>query len=469
MSTHSEYLKNTKEVLALTKKAKNARSIEEQKKYAAKAKKLYGDLINQLQTQNINPAKQEIAILETTIEIRTRQYNDEKRTREPLDSTDLAILTNDPNFGSKGTQTYQKQLQGYKDRIKTANEQIAKYKKIVEYELTISKSGIRPPKKEDNGKGGPTVTDQGNASFSTDWKYNAPMVKSAYFGGFKGVSESLVGLTNEGNFVDAGKYQDAMNAWTNITGGRGTIQMDRKFVNTLANSQNNTVALDPQMYGFKFLYNPKEVAMSWNQLMAMDPFYESTGQDAYTTVSAQLVASTVELTILLNRIGDFAYINEMGYNAGFGKNSDLEDAAIRRLRQDTGTLVDNPYPDDVDVEEVKEIYKKGTMYDIEYLFKTINGPHATFISQLNGKTADRGWIRPTFVELHLGAGLRYRVRVVELSVTHSIFNSRMVPILSSVKMTLGRFNDGPQTYSESHPSYGANNLPLYQPGGTKLP
>jgi hypothetical protein len=68
---------------------------------------------------------------------------------------------------------------------------------------------------------------------------------------------------------------------------------------------------------------------------------------------------------------------------------------------------------------------------------------------LNGQTADRGWIRPTFVELHLGAGMRYRVRVIQLAVTHSIFNSRMVPILSSVKLVLGRFNDGPESNGAS--------------------
>jgi hypothetical protein len=385
-------------------------------------------------------------------------------------------LLDNPSYGigrdsKSGTASFQTAITNWKKEIKTNEEKITSYqKKIAELQNVLLGNKPTPPKKPDTPGGiSAAVTTDGNATFSKDWKYNPPMVKSAYFTSASGVSKSLVGITNDGNYVDAGKYQDALTAWSNTTGARGTLQMDRKYVNTISQSQNNTVALDPQMYGFKFLYNPKEVAMSWNQLMAMDPPFEASGQDAYSIVSATLIASTVEVTLLLNRIGDFAYINENGYNPGFGTTDLSPDAVIERIRQTGASSVNNPYPDNVSLDDIKEIYKKGTMYDLEYLFKTINGPHATFISQLNGKTADRGWIRPTFVELHLGDGMHYRVRVRDLSVTHSIFNSRMVPILSSVHLVLGRFNDGPQTYTEAHPAYGTNNTPLYQPGGTKLP
>jgi len=356
-------------------------------------------------------------------------------------------LLSNTSYGKNGTQTFKIAIAQWKKTIEDDDKKIANYqKKIAEQQIIFNNGrGQVVPKPIVTPTAPAAATSEGNASFSKDWKYNAPMVKSAYFTSSKGVSESLVGVTNDGNFVDAGKYQDALNAWSGTTGGRGVLQMDRKFVNQISLSQNSSVALDPQMYGFKFLYNPKEIAMSWGLQDKMDPEFIASGQDAFSVISAGLISSTVEITLLLNRIGDFAYINEMGYNAGFGKNADLEDAAIRRLRQNTGTLVDNPYPEDVDVEEIKEIYKKGTMYDLEYLFKTMNGPHATFISKLNGKTADRGWMRPTVVELHLGAGMRYRVRIRDMSVTHSIFNSRMVPILSSVRLVLGRFNDGPET------------------------
>jgi hypothetical protein len=39
--------------------------------------------------------------------------------------------------------------------------------------------------------------------------------------------------------------------------------------------------------------------------------------------------------------------------------------------------------------------------------------------------------------------MRYKVRVQNLAINHAIFNARMVPIFSTVQLTVGRFNDGP--------------------------
>jgi len=461
------------QLLTQKKNSDNARAAYQ------KSKKNILNYTNQIFYLNTDIIKytKAIAEYEKTVSQRDTLYN-AKETQ--YHATDGPILTNshlndlltNTSYGKNGTQTFKTAIAKWKTRIEDDNQKIANFNKSIveQQEILFKRKVVQPSKPSSNGSA-PVVTSKGTDTFSKDWKYNAPMVKSAYFNSSQGLSKSLVGVTNDGNFVDAGKYNDALNAWKNTTGGRGTLQMDRKYVNTLSNSQSNSIALDPQMYGFKFLYNPKEVAMSWNQLMAMDPIYEASGQDAYTSVSAQLVASTVELTLLLNRIGDFAYINENGFNSGFG--NDLDPTYAKFLQDDLkqNNKITNPYPHNVDVDDLKEIYKKGTMYDLEYLFKTINGPHATFISQLNGQTADRGWIRPTFVELHLGAGMRYRVRVIELSVTHSIFNSRMVPILSSVRLVLGRFNDGPQTYSDASASYnpltGLSYNPNAQPGGTR--
>ena len=103
--------------------------------------------------------------------------------------------------------------------------------------------------------------------------------------------------------------------------------------------------------------------------------------------------------------------------------------------------VESPYKDFVPPEDLKEIYKKGTMYDLNYLFKAIQGAGATFTSSLNGLTADRGWLNNAAVELHLGAGLRYRVRVSQLNVSHAMFTPNMVPILTDVAFVCTRFYD----------------------------
>jgi hypothetical protein len=91
------------------------------------------------------------------------------------------------------------------------------------------------------------------------------------------------------------------------------------------------------------------------------------------------------------------------------------------------------------LKDIREIHEKGTMYDMEYMFKTMNAPMGEFWSRYNGTTADMGFIRPTILELHLGNRLRYPVRVMNLAIEHKIFDPRMVPVFSVVRITFGRF------------------------------
>ena len=64
----------------------------------------------------------------------------------------------------------------------------------------------------------------------------------------------------------------------------------------------------------------------------------------------------------------------------------------------------------------------------------INSPRGTFTSEFNIETADYGYLPPKIVDLHLGASMRYRVIPQSLAITHLIFNPRMVPTLTSVKI-----------------------------------
>ena len=178
------------------------------------------------------------------------------------------------------------------------------------------------------------------------------------------------------------------------------------------------------MYGFKFLYNPTEVSMGWGIAEGVNPDVIQSGADGYIVpIGAGLNQSTVDFTLLLNRIGDMAYLDSNGRIPG----------------------ADDPYPGNFNkLEDLKMIYKKGTMYDLEYLFRTINGPNASYQSSLNDKTADRGFLLGAQVELHLGDGLRYLVRIGSLSINHTVFNDRMVPILSNVQISCHRFYDPPR-------------------------
>lgn len=259
------------------------------------------------------------------------------------------------------------------------------------------------------------------------YKYNAPMVRTAYLNPF-----GVQGQTSNRSINDPGNYQDAKNAWSNNLGAKGTIQMSRQYASN--NPVTNTVnkSYDDNLYGFKFLYNPKEVSMAWGTSTEVNWDYVSLGLDKASAVSLGILKSTITFSLLLNRTGDMAYLDKNGTLTHMDGSND-----IVTLHQPKDI-----YPYDVSEEDLQMIYKKGTMYDLEYLFRTVMGLNSNYESTLNGKTADRGWLNAAPVELHLGDGMRYLIRLSTLDVNHIMFNDRMVPILSSVNVTCHRFYDG---------------------------
>jgi len=136
-----------------------------------------------------------------------------------------------------------------------------------------------------------------------------------------------------------------------------------------------------------------------------------------------LFASTVNFVVILNRIQDLAELTATGSY----KN---------------GT---NPYSIEVSPEDRLDIVQKGTMYDLEYLFRAMHGfaASANYDSNLMGKTKDPGWLPVRPIELHLGKKLRYRVRVTSMEVNHKMFSTSMVPIFSEVSFSCMRYWDGP--------------------------
>lgn len=270
-------------------------------------------------------------------------------------------------------------------------------------------------------------------NFNAGIRYNAPMINHSYFG-----ANSFQSHVMGGRNIEPPYFTDAKYAWTSKTeslagvqfekyfSGKGAIQMDALFLKEAPIPVVPGKKTDTNRYGFKFHYNPQTVSMAWGVLADLDPPYQYTGQDKFQVISAGLLRSTVTFQLLLNRTYDFNYVT---------KNGVLK--------------YPNPYPEYVPKEKVSEIWEKGTMHDIEYLLRTINGPNADFESDLNFiksgtrmTTADRAWLRPTIVELHLGNAMRYRVRIAEFAVNHVIFNDRMVPMMSTINITCNRFADG---------------------------
>lgn len=301
------------------------------------------------------------------------------------------------------------------------------------------------------------VTPPKLAPYKGKYTYNAPMVKNAYF-------NPLPSLTRDDGLygsVNLEWYTHAANAWRKGDAAKGAIQMDRYLWNQktvidllTAAEKKRGKKLPRDMRGFRFLYNPELVNMSWgvnsysnNQALLM-------GIDSINPIAPSTSASMVSFSLFLNRIEDMTFID----SEGNFKISDYNytDAIFRYGANSRGEYVDTTtlagiakasavtpkpiiYPQNVSQNERKLIYQKGTMYDVEWLLSTLNGfAFRDFVSELNGATNDMGFLMQFPVELHLGNTMRYRVQVTDISIQHIIFNTRMVPIWSKVNLSCRR-------------------------------
>lgn len=325
--------------------------------------------------------------------------------------------------------------------------------KTIKKKLSSTKSSTSPSSSSSKPSGPKVLPNGGKVKFP--YKYNAPLIRNAYFNPTSITSTSLDKLT-----INYSAYNTARDAWKNAKPAKGAIQMDREVVKDQLKALSKdtpNVKIDPQLYGFKFLYNPKEVSMGWATQAQVDPQYIP--QDEALPVSTGLTAASVNFTLILNRIEDMNYLDENGYTSRTQKAIQFQsgplvdvDPAQRIARQQAGFTSASPYPDAVAIEDLKEIYKKGTMHDLEYLFKTLHGPAGTFKNNFGIRTSDWAYLRLAIVELHLGDGMRYKVMIDSVDVNHTIFNDRMVPLFSTVRLSCRRLLDYPnQSLSVTQP------------------
>jgi hypothetical protein len=350
----------------------------------------------------------------------------------------------------EGLRNTEKEIVSEKSKLAKANDKLTKLN--TDYEALKKKysTNSAPSFNTSNGNSTGTGTTDGTLKPPFSYKYNAPMVSSAYIlnrlspdGDYN--NPQVESTPNDKLITSPGQYKDAKtDAWQSgedgIGGSKGVIQMSQFLAQKtkITSDAKKQAFFSTQMYGFKFLYNPTTVSMSWGVNTEVNTQMESMGLDKSVPLTGGLFGSTINFDLLLNRIGDMGHLDEFGLKApNQGNVSDRNNAK-------------SPYPTTVNPDDLKLIYKKGTMYDIEYLFKAINGFNAEYKSDLNGLTADRGWLYALPVELHLGNGLKYLVRITSLNVNHNMFNERMVPILTTVSLGCSRFYDGAeQTYEKS--------------------
>jgi hypothetical protein len=172
----------------------------------------------------------------------------------------------------------------------------------------------------------------------------------------------------------------------------------------------------------------------------VDPNFEAAGLDKFNLTGTGVTQSTIQFQLLINRMYDMKYYTREGENIADGEGGFN---APGTLKPGAGNVYGEEF---VSPETQRAIYNMGTIYDFEFLLRTIMG--YTMKSALRDYsffddkgTADMGFLGARPVELHLGKNMRYLVFITGINVEHVIFDNRMVPLFSNVSITCSRLPD----------------------------
>jgi hypothetical protein len=169
-------------------------------------------------------------------------------------------------------------------------------------------------------------------------------------------------------------------------------------------------------WGFRFMYNPTTFGYSSSSNNSVD--WTLGASDPATLLTGN---SSVNFEVYINRIPDLKYLRL--------KNPTLSEKQI--------------YGRNLDEIEKQGILNRGTEYDIEFLYRVLNGDplkeSLLLSTKYKGVTADFGYTTGVPCWLVLNENLRYYGSVASFQVNHAMFDLNMVPMLSTVSITFARY------------------------------
>ncbi|CAB4128146.1 hypothetical protein UFOVP225_10 [uncultured Caudovirales phage] len=229
-------------------------------------------------------------------------------------------------------------------------------------------------------------------------------------------------------------------------------------------------ASDTHMYGFQFLWNPESFTTS----VAVNLDATPSAQDRFIGGPGYFPATeTFSIKIRIDRTNDFACAASMfdrpTWTAPLSSialrgSADANDKVIAAAK--TAASVNQNFVDKAQVkqfikyyrvngsfaqnetdasiqEKLIDLYQRGTLADLEFLLRAINGSgpgsskNGKPVTWANGRgiaTADIGFLIPTVLNIDIGP-LAYQGYVNSLSVEHGAFTQDMIPIRTDLTIS----------------------------------
>lgn len=181
-----------------------------------------------------------------------------------------------------------------------------------------------------------------------------------------------------------------------------------------------------RFWGFRFLFNPQYISYNMNSNNQVD---WTRPNDNGAALVAAGIGGSITVNILIDRVADMITLRKWKDGGG-------------------GVLPQGPYPVSMDAEQCAGILYRGTEYDLEYLFRVLNGnPQEVALMGKNPKdglemlSANMGYITQMPFIFKVADKLRYKVIMSNLSIEHSMFTREMIPIRTVVQIQLERLPD----------------------------
>lgn len=187
---------------------------------------------------------------------------------------------------------------------------------------------------------------------------------------------------------------------------------------------------DDRKWGFQFLWNPSEISTNVARNMDITP----SAADTLRVVSGVFPGQeTVTFNILLDRVNDFACIRSSKVK-DFNDFSKFYTAAYPgQGKQAFG-------------EQLEALMRQGTMADLEYLFRAINGSGMgveKWGTLMGKRTANLGYLQPTLLGISLGPdrlnNLSYVGWLSNIAINHNMFTQDMIPMRTTVTLSIECF------------------------------
>jgi hypothetical protein len=190
---------------------------------------------------------------------------------------------------------------------------------------------------------------------------------------------------------------------------------------------------EARKYGFQFMWNPEtfSTSVSLNTEVTPNP------SDRFVGVAGAFPSGeTISFTVRLDRTNDFACLRNLmkkNYEKSLNLISSAADNPLFEQAAEYYSTKWSLVKGESMGEKIKELMELGTLADIEYIYKAVNGPNWKSIS--GRETSDIGYLAATLLRVDVGPS-SYVGYINGLTINHLSFSQDMAPIRTDVQISM---------------------------------